>query len=126
MKIDKIRLSNKLPQILGIMFVCFLMLFSLDVFEEGKSIWYVMIGLFMHNIPALILLFFLFLSKKHELITSLAFIFAGFVYIGLLFTSASFEWYMLSWSFLISGPAFLIGILFARSWYQKQHSEIDK
>lgn len=120
------KMIDKLPKILGIVFVCFLMSFSLDVFESGKSFWQILIGLFMHNIPAFVLLFFLFFSKRHELIASFAFIFAGFIYIWLLFNSADFEWYMITWSLLIAGPAFLIGILFAFGWYQKRHGSLNQ
>lgn len=31
-----------------------------------------------------------------------------------------FEWYMLSWSIEIAGPAFFIGILFLMGWFKKK------
>jgi hypothetical protein len=109
------------PRILGIIFVLFLMVFSLDVFESGISGWQVVIGLFMHNIPTLILLTVLIISWKHEIVGGITFILAGFFYMLMLLFSSKFEWYMLSWSLTIAGPAFLIGILFFVGWYKKSH-----
>lgn len=107
------------PRILGIIFVLFLMLFSLDVFESGLTGWQIAIGLFMHNIPALILLLSLIISWRYEIVGGVAFILAGLVYILLLAMNPKFEWYMLSWSLTIAGPAFLIGILFIINWGKK-------
>ncbi len=107
------------PRIFGIIFVLFLMLFSLDVFEPGLSISQIAIGLFVHNIPALILLLSLIISWRYEIVGGVTFILAGLVYILLLAMNPEFEWYMLSWSVTIAGPAFLIGILFIINWRKK-------
>jgi hypothetical protein len=115
--------NNKLlfwtPRILGIMFVLFLMMFSLDVFEPGLTAWQIAVGLFMHNIPALVLLVALIFSWKHEAVGGIVFITAGLLYILMLAMNTKFEWYMLSWSATIAGPAFLIGILFIINWRKK-------
>ncbi|MFA6184769.1 MAG: hypothetical protein WCT51_01905 [Candidatus Shapirobacteria bacterium] len=111
------------PRILGIIFILFLMMFSLDIFEPGLTVWQITIGLFMHNIPALILLIFLIISWKHEIVGGIVFILAGLFYIFLLATSSHFEWYMLIWSLTISGPAFLIGTLFFCNWFKKKNSK---
>jgi hypothetical protein len=108
------------PRILGIIFILFLMMFSLDIFQPGLTAWQITIGLFMHNIPVLILLIFLIISWKYEIVGGIVFILAGLLYIFLLITSSHFEWYMLIWSLTISGPAFLIGILFMINWFQKK------
>jgi signal transduction histidine kinase len=73
----------------------------------------------MHNIPSLILLIVLIISWKHEIVGGIAFILAGLLYIILLMMNP-FEWYMLSWSLIIAGPAFLIGILFTVGWFKKK------
>lgn len=96
------------------------MMFSLDIFQPGLTAWQITIGLFMHNIPVLILLIFLIISWKYEIVGGIVFILAGLLYIFLLITSSHFEWYMLIWSLTISGPAFLIGILFMINWFQKK------
>lgn len=95
------------------------MLFSLDIFQPGLTAWQIAIGLFMHNIPALILLIVLIISWKYEIVGGITFILAGLFYIFWLVTMSHFEWYMISWSATISGPAFLIGILFLINWFKK-------
>jgi hypothetical protein len=97
------------------------MMFSLDVFEQELTPMQLAIGLFIHNIPALILLILLIISWKYEILGGIVFISAGLIYILLLTLSSRFEWYMLSWSAIISGPAFLIGILFLIGWRKKHY-----
>ena len=108
------------PRILGIIFILFLMIFSLDVFEPGLTIWQIVIGLFMHNIPALFLSVVLIISWKHEIVGGIVFILAGLLYILILSLNRHFQWYMLSWSLIISGPAFFIGILFLLNWFKNR------
>ncbi len=108
------------PRILGIIFILFLMMFSLDIFESGLTVWQIAIGLFMHNIPALILLIILIISWKHEIVGGIVFNIAGLLYIFMLAMNPNFEWYMISYSIFISGPAFLVGILFMINWFKKK------
>ncbi len=112
------------PRILSIIFILFLAMFSLDIFEGNYGFWGTVIGLFMHNIPALILLIVLLISWKHEIVGGIVFILAGILYIvRLLMTilmNQPHQWYMLSWSLQIAGPAFLIGILFIINWFKKK------
>lgn len=110
------------PRILSIIFICFLALMSLDVFGSGLSFWQIVVALFMHNLPALLLLVILIISWKHEIVGGVAFILAGLVYIALLMRLLMrnpFKWYMLSWAIQISGIAFLIGVLFLIGWFKK-------
>lgn len=113
-----------MPRIISIAFILFLMLFSLDVFEGNYGFWGTIVGLFMHNIPALILLVIVIISWKYELVGAITFILAGLLYTGIcivrIIMSNPSEWYMLSWSMIIAGPAFLIGILFLIGWSQKK------
>lgn len=107
------------PRILGIIFVLFLMTFSLDVFVPGLTPQQIAIGLFVHNIPALLLLITVAISWRHETVGGIVFILAGLLYILMLALSPRFELYMLSWSVIIAGPAFLIGTLFLFNWHKK-------
>ncbi|MFH1072982.1 MAG: hypothetical protein V1743_06145 [Nanoarchaeota archaeon] len=107
------------PRILSIFFILFLALFSLDVFSPGLSVWQIVLGLFMHNIPTLLLLAVLLISWKYEIVGGIAFILAGLVYIFLTLRNP-FAWYLVAWSVQIAGPAFLIGILFLIGWFRKK------
>jgi hypothetical protein len=111
------------PRILSILFICFLAMFSLDVFSPGLGFWQIALGLFMHNIPVFILAIVLWISWKREIVGGIVFILAGLSYIAMLMIQAfrgSFQWYMISWSMMIAGPAFLIGILFLVNWFKKK------
>ncbi|MFA6254787.1 MAG: hypothetical protein WC675_01985 [Patescibacteria group bacterium] len=107
------------PRILAILFILFLAMFSLDIFDGNYGFWGTIVGLFMHNIPALILLAVLIISWKYEIVGGIVFILAGLAYIIMLMMNQTFEWYMLSWALTISGPAFLVGILFLINWIKK-------
>lgn len=110
-KINK--LTYWAPRILSIMFICFLALFSLDVFSPELSFWQIAVGLFMHNIPSLILLVVLLISWKYEIVGGVAFILAGLLFI-LIFQALQISW-----------PAFLIGILFIIGWFKKIKNKIN-
>lgn len=108
------------PRILSIIFIAFLALFSLDIFGNGYTFWQTVVGLLMHNIPSIVLLIVLLISWKHEIVGGITFIIASFAYIALQTLRYQFEWYMISWSLIIAGPAFLIGILFLVNWFKKK------
>ena len=95
---------------------------SLDVISPELSFQQIAIGLFMHNIPVFILTAVLLISWKYEIVGGIVFILAGLLYILMLAMNSKFEWYMLSWSVTIAGPAFIIGILFLKNWLQKRQS----
>ena len=96
---------------------------SLDVFEGNYGFWGTILGLFMHNIPAFVLLAVLLISWKYEIVGGVAFILAGIIYIAMILMNilkTGFEWYYLTWAVQISGVAFLIGILFLIGWFRKK------
>ena len=87
------------PRILSTVFILFLMLFSLDVFDMKSGFWGTIVGLFMHNLPSLLLLIILIISWKYEIVGGIAFILVGILYIvNILMTAITtgFEWYYLS------------------------------
>ena len=111
------------PRILSIIFILFLALFSLDIFDMHLGFWETLAGLFMHNIPVIILALVLFLSWKYEIVGGISFILVGVVYIVLILLNNygnQFEWYALSYSLIIAGPALVIGILFLINWKRKE------
>jgi len=111
------------PRILSIIFVIFLSLMSLDVFESTSGFWETVLALFMHNIPALILLIILIISWKREIVGGIAFILAGLLYIGFIIRAImqnGFEPYYLAWAIQIAGVAFFVGIMYLVGWKQKK------
>jgi hypothetical protein len=106
------------PRILSIIFICFLALFSLDIFGNGYNFWQTIVGLFMHNIPSMILIVILIISWKREIVGGIVFILAGLLYIIMLL-KGGIEPYQIFWILPISGPAFLIGVLFLMNWKKK-------
>jgi len=123
----KIKKINKwiywLPRIISTLFILFLAMFSLDVFGNGYNFFETVFRLLIHNLPSIILTIILIIAWKHELVGAIGFVLGGLFYITILIINAiinSFEWYMVSWSLIIAGPAFLIGILFFINWYSKR------
>ena len=113
------------PRILSILFLLFLAMFSLDIFGNNYTFWQTVLGLLIHNIPTFVLAIILIVSWKHEIVGGIAFILAGLFYILMsliiLVRDSNQEWYTIFWSLTLSGPAFLIGILFLINWFRKKH-----
>lgn len=113
-----------IPRILSIVFILFLSMFGLDVFENNFGFWRTMLGLFMHLIPSMILIITLIISWKYEWVGGTVFICAGLLYIFLSFR-AEIPWYLaLSWSSIIAIPAITIGILFFANWRLKDNKRL--
>jgi hypothetical protein len=108
------------PRILSIIFICFLALFSLDVFGNGLNFWQTILGLLIHNIPVMFLVIILIISWKREIVGGIVFILAGLLYIVMLL-KGGIEPYQIFWILPISGPAFLIGVLFIIGWFKKKN-----
>jgi hypothetical protein len=112
-----------LPRILTILFICFIAMFSLDIFGNNYSFWETVVGLFMHNLITFVLIIFLILAWKWEIVGAIGYIFAGLLYILLmLFNTLRYplQFYMISYSFIIAGPAIIIGILWWMNWVRKR------
>ncbi len=116
------------PRILSIIFILFLAIFSLDIFDMKLGFWETILGLFMYNIPVFVLLVVLLISWKREIVGGIVFTLAGVLYVAIMLINMlrnSFEWYMISWIITIAGPAFLIGILFIINWLKKRNNQKD-
>ncbi len=109
------------PRLLAILLILFLTIFSLDVFEPGMTGQQIAVGLFMHNIPSLILAVILLISWKYEIVGGIAFTLAGITHIVFSILRADVEpWYVsLASSLIIDVPALLIGALFLITWFKK-------
>jgi hypothetical protein len=115
------------PRGLAILFILFLTMFSLDIFDGNYGFWGTVVGLFMHNIPSLVLLILLIAAWKREFVGAIAFGVAGLLYIATIVVKAinnQFEWYMLSWCLIIAGPAFVVAVLFFINWKRRQNGQL--
>ncbi len=99
------------PRVLAILFIAFLSIFALDVFGEGYGFLELLIALFMHLIPALILVGVLLVAWKREKVGGIIFIIIGFLFTIFFRTYSNLIGFL-----LISFPVFLIGFLF---WINK-------
>jgi hypothetical protein len=95
------------PRALGMGTALFLAIFALDVFGEGYRLGELLIALFMHLIPSLLILVLLVISWRWERIGGFLYILLGVIYIIWFWHPAR----RLS-SLIISSPLFLTGGLF--------------
>jgi hypothetical protein len=105
------------PRILCIFFALLVSLFALDAFSQNYDISKNILALLINLIPSFVILIVLALSWRWEWIGGILFIALGVYYI-----ISSWERFHLSVYLLISGPLFLIGILFLINWFK--HSEL--
>jgi len=108
------------PRILCIAFILFLALFALDVFEYNRGFWDTALALLMHLIPNFFLTLILILSWKWEWIGGILFNAAGVFYLVAVRHQDIYAY------IFISGPAFLIGILFLAGWFAKKRISTEK
>jgi hypothetical protein len=102
-----------LPRILAILFIIFISLFALDMFEMGLSGWDLMVGLFMHLIPSFVCIAALLIAWRWQLPGGILFMLAGACFV---FLTRGVEW--------MAAPLFLVGILFLLYWilYQRKNA----
>lgn len=94
------------PRVLCILFAIFISLFALDVFSEDYSAKEMILALIMHLIPTFMIIILLFISWRWEGIGAILFIVFPLFY---LLMSRGESW-------IISGPLFLVGVLFLMNW----------
>lgn len=102
------------PRILGIIFILFISMFALDVFE-GYDFPMVLVALFMHLIPSFILLILLLIAWREDKIGGIL-----YLVLGVIFT-IFFRLYQDFISFLlIALPVFIVGTLFLLNHYKRR------
>jgi hypothetical protein len=74
-----IKVFHWLPRIICIMAILFVSLFAADAFAPGLTIWQQLGGFLMHLIPSFILLAFLIVAWRWELIGGIIFVVIGIV-----------------------------------------------
>ena len=99
------------PRILCILFAVFVSLFALDVFGEGYGFWGTILALLMHLIPTGVILIVLAISWRWEWVGGVLFIALGVLYMVMFRGRSHWSAYL-----VISGPLFLVGVLFLINW----------
>ena len=105
-----------LPRILCILAILFVSVFALDAFQPELTLWQQIQGFIMHLIPSFILLLFLLIAWKWELIGGVIFVLIGlvlspFVYMHNYNMNGS-VWMSIGIIAMITFPFIIVGILF--------------
>lgn len=111
MKTSVKRLLFWTPRILGLLFAAFISLFALDVFDGHHGFWQTALAFAMHLIPTAILLLLLALAWRWEWTGAVSFTALAVFY--LVVFRGRFHWSAYA---VISGPLFLLGLLFLLNW----------
>jgi hypothetical protein len=99
------------PRIVGILFAVFISLFALDIFSEGYGFWESILALLIHLVPTYLVILALIIAWRWEWVGAILFIALGAFYI--IWSWREFPWVTY---LAISGPLFLVGILFLVNW----------
>jgi hypothetical protein len=99
------------PRILGVLFIIFISLFALDVFEEGHAWWELLLGFLIHLIPSYFLAAALIIAWRRPGLGGLLFLAVALGFI-VRFNLVR-EWISFM---LIAVPPLLIGALFLADW----------
>jgi hypothetical protein len=95
-----------IPRVLCIVFTVFLSLFALDVFSEGYGFGETILALLIHLVPTSLVVIALVVAWRWAGAGAILFIALALVYLVM---SRGEGW-------IISGPLFLIGVLFLFNW----------
>lgn len=106
------------PRILGILSIIFISLFALDAFQEGVPISQMLLGFGIHLIPSILLLIFLLIAWKWELVGGIIFILIS----SMPFLALSNPVWM---NGILSIPFALTGILFILSFWYSRHQKTE-
>lgn len=107
---NQVRLLYWTPRAIGILYAVFISLFALDVFAEGYTFWETTVALLIHLTPTYFVLIALAVAWRWERIGGVLFLGLGVFYIAM-------SWDLSHWSsyLIVSGPLFVLGILFMMS-----------
>lgn len=112
------------PRVLSILFIAFLSLFALDVFDGRQGAWQTLLAFIIHEIPVFVLIAVLILAWRWEWIGAALYAAAGMLYITwVLFLQHHIPQAARPIAILtIAGPAFIIAVLFLANW--RKHREL--
>lgn len=109
------------PRILCILFALFLSLFALDVFDGGNDFWTTLIALAAHLAPSAAIIALLIIAWHREWIGGTIFFLLAVLYIV-----STWGRFPLAVYLMISGPMFVISILFFINWKYRSTLRHDK
>jgi hypothetical protein len=101
------------PRVLGILVGILLSLFALDAFDDGKPFVQAFLDFVIHLAPATLVLVIVAVSWQREWIGGTAFVALAVAY-------ATIVANRLEWILVISGPLFIVGLLFLWSWRHRR------
>jgi hypothetical protein len=106
------------PRILSVLYAIFISMFALDVFSAGYGFWGTIAALLIHLVPTGVILAVLAIAWRWEWLGGVLFIALGILY--LVISWVGFP----AWSVyvVISGPLFLIGMLFLINWLDRKQA----
>jgi hypothetical protein len=105
------------PRILGLLLVCFIGMFAMDVFGEGFGFWNTLLALLIHLIPALVAAAVIAVAWRWEIV-------GGLLYLAAAVTHAILMGARLRPAdvLIIAGPLALVGLMFiADAIYRSRH-----
>jgi hypothetical protein len=119
-----IRIIHWIPRILCVLSILFVSLLALDSFAPGIPLRQQIGGFFMHMIPSFVLILFLIVAWKWELIGGAIFVMIGlgfmpFIYM-MNFHMNNSVWMSLGVILMINAPFVLVGLLFILSHFLKR------
>ena len=99
------------PRLLCLLFAIFISIFAFDVFEGHTGFWRTTLALFMHLTPTFVILIVLVISWRREWVGGILYIAIGVLAILRLWGNGPWWIYL-----ILTGPLFLVGILFLFNW----------
>ena len=110
------------PRLLSILYICFLSLFALDVFNEGYGFPKILVALVMHLRLSLVLAAVLAVAWRREWIGAVFYAAAGAWYVSTVLPRSLPAGVKVNWILVIAVPAFGIAALFMAGWLRRVDS----
>ena len=102
------------PRILAILFALFISMFAFDVFDETEGFLRTLGALAMHLIPTYLVVLFIVLAWRWELIGTIGF--AGLAVAYFFIARGHISWMAI---LFIPGPLLIVAVLFLLSWHRR-------
>jgi hypothetical protein len=125
----KIKIIHWIPRILCILAILFISMFALDSFEPGPPVWKQIVGFLIHLIPTYVLILFLYVAWKWELIGGIILAILGLAFSPVIYmmnyNMNHSVWITLSIVAVITVPFVVVGGLFILSHFMKKKEKTE-